>query len=103
MSILLIVINFIIATVLSYIFSRHSTKKMVQEIERLQLKNIHLRAENMILIECLDELAAQNDSLEQQIVRMHEKYNKLMMDNLNMRYKLGLPPKDENNTFDGDF
>ena len=42
-------------------------------------------------------------SLKQQIVRMHEKYNKLMMDNLNMRYKLGLPPKDENNTFDGDF
>lgn len=43
------------------------------------------------------------NSLKQQIVRMHEKYNKLMMDNLNMRYKLGLPPKDENNTFDGDF
>lgn len=42
-------------------------------------------------------------SLKQQIARMHEKYNKLMMDNLNMRYKLGLPPKDENNTFDGDF
>lgn len=42
-------------------------------------------------------------SLKQEIARMHEKYNKLMMDNLNMRYKLGLPPKDENNTFDGDF
>ena len=96
MTILSIVINFIIATLLSYIISRRYTKKMAQEIKKLQAKNSHLKVENMILMEYPDEL-------KQQIVRMHEKYNKLMMDNLNMRYKLGLPPKDENNTFDGDF
>lgn len=94
-----IIISILIIILIAY---AHHNRKMLENIQR-ELNSQKIDRDLIYKASKIIMDGATIYSLKQQIVRMHEKYNKLMMDNLNMRYKLGLPPKDENNTFDGDF